>query len=232
MTPSPRWRWMHELLAAPHCLLCAGPTQALVCADCRAALPWNEPACPRCARPLTVGPPRTCPDCLRRAPPFDAALCAFRYETPVSGAIQRLKYSADFLAARWLADALAERLQHRTAPLPDCLLPVPLHRWRQLRRGYNQSQQLARIVAARLHLPLEAGLARRLRATEDQIGKTAVERRRNLRGAFAVSAAVSGKAVALIDDVMTTGSTAAELARACRRAGASGVEIWAVARVP
>jgi ComF family protein len=172
-----------------------------------------------------------CRYCTRRALPFDSALSAFRYAAPIDQAVQRLKYSADFLAARWLGDAMAAAARSRAPALPDLLLPVPLHRGRLLRRGYNQAQELARVIGRELGIANRPRLARRVRATADQIGQSAHDRRRNLRGAFAVDAAVRGKRVALIDDVMTTGSTLAELARACRAAGAIEVQAWTVARV-
>lgn len=229
-----RWDSLRALLTAPHCLLCHGRSEDLLCSGCRDELPWNRLACPQCARPLAGGPVRICPPCMKRAPPFNAALAAFLYTAPVDGAIQRLKYQADFLAGRWLADALHDavitRHNEAASALPDLLLPVPLHPLRLARRGYNQSQLIARRLSQRLRLPLAR--ARRVRRTEDQIGKSAAERRRNVRKAFTVSAAVRGKAVALIDDVMTTGSTVAELARCCRRAGATRVEVWTLARVP
>jgi ComF family protein len=181
--------------------------------------------------PLAGSSPHLCRRCARRAPPFDAAIAAFRYAAPVDLAVHRLKYGADFLAARWLGEALAAAVQaDRELPLPELLIPVPLHANRLRLRGYNQAHECARVVARSLRLALRPQLARRPRATEDQIGKSAAQRRRNLRGAFTVDAAITDRRVALIDDVMTTGSTVSELARACRRAGAAHIEVWTVAR--
>ena len=217
-------------VGAPQCLLCAGASAELICAGCREDLPWNRLACPRCARPLAAGPARVCPACLEREPAFEHALAAFRYETPVDQAVQRLKYGADFLAARWLGEALAQAAAARPSPLPQVLVPVPLHARRLRSRGYNQALELARALARRLDVEVRPQLAQRLRATEDQIGKSAVERRRNVKNAFAVDPAVRGLHLALLDDVMTTGSTLDELARTCRKAGAARVEAWVVAR--
>jgi ComF family protein len=181
--------------------------------------------------PLAGSSPHLCRRCARRAPPFDAAIAAFRYAAPVDLAVHRLKYGADFLAARWLGEALTAAVQtDRELPLPELLIPVPLHANRLRLRGYNQAHECARVVARSLRLALRPQLARRPRATEDQIGKSAAQRRRNLRGAFTVDAAITDRRVALIDDVMTTGSTVSELARACRRAGAAHIEVWTVAR--
>ena len=221
---------LRRLLSSSRCLLCAGPAAGLICPGCHDALPWNRRACVRCARPVASPEIAVCATCMRQPPPFDAAVTAFVYAAPVDRAVQNLKYGADFLAARWLGEALAGTLRTRAPLLPELLIPVPLHVGRLRWRGYNQAQEIARTIARRTGLAPGPHLARRVRATEDQIGKTAAERRRNVRGAFAVEAGVKGRRVALLDDVMTTGSTLAELARACRRAGAVSVEAWAVAR--
>ena len=222
---------LRQLIAAPACLLCRGRTSSLLCECCLGDLPWNRVSCPSCALPLSASAPHLCRRCARRAPPFSAALTAFRYAAPVDRAVHQLKYSADFLAAQWLSDCLAQSVMLAGHDLPDVLLPVPLHRSRLRIRGYNQAHEIARRVAVRLRIPCEPHAARRVRATEDQIGKSAAQRRRNLRGAFAVLEPLHGRRVALIDDVMTTGSTLAELSRACLHAGASSVAVWCVARV-
>jgi ComF family protein len=125
---------------------------------------------------------------------------------------------------------MAQRLARRAEPLPELLLPVPLHAARLRHRGYNQAVEIGRVVADRLGIGLAPAGARRLRPTREQTALSAAERRRNIRGAFTVDAAVRGRHIALLDDVITTGTTLAELARAARRAGASRIEAWAVAR--
>lgn len=213
------------------CRFCGAPGHYPVCTDCQRELPWNRPACPGCALPSPRGVP--CPACLDRPRAFDAAFAAFRYETPGAQGLLGLKYAARFAEARWLAQAMAEALRERSEPLPELILPVPLHRGRLFRRGYNQTVELARPLGRALGVRVEPRAARRLRATRDQIGLTAAERRRNLQGAFAVEAAtVRGRHLALLDDVMTTGATLEELARACQAAGAARVEAWALARQP
>ena len=231
MVDDPWFPEVQTLLPPERCALCRDPCEQILCTPCRDSLPWNRLACPGCARPLAIPPVRLCPDCAAKPPDFDAAWSAFRYAEPVAQAIHRLKYHADFRSARWLAEEMASALAARAEPLPDLLLPMPLHGQRLRRRGYNQALELARRLAGRLVVEVDTDAARRVRATEDQIGKSAPERRRNVKGAFAVEAArVRDKHVALLDDVMTTGSTLAELARACRKSGARRVEVWTVAR--
>jgi len=220
-----------QLLLPEQCNLCRAPALGPVCAACRAELPWNRIACPLCARPQETGPSYICGDCAQAAPPFDSAWSAFRYAAPIDRAVQGLKYQAGFRSGRWLGEEMARELARRPQPLPGLLLPVPLHPARLRRRGYNQALELARVLGRMLSIEVDVHLARRLRPTADQIGKSAAERRRNVKGAFAIDAGVLDRRhIALVDDVMTTGSTLAELARVCRKAGAARVEVWTAAR--
>ncbi|MES2684759.1 MAG: double zinc ribbon domain-containing protein [Pseudomonadota bacterium] len=220
-----------DALLPPACTLCGGNTGgALLCAPCTVGLPWNTPACPGCALPSAQAV--LCPACQHRPRAFDAAFAAFVLAAPVQQGIHALKYQARFQQAALLATAFAAQLDKRSEPLPGLLLPVPLHWRRQWWRGYNQSHELARLIGAALGITVDAKAARRRRATIDQIGQTAAQRRRNLKNAFAVSPRVAGQHVALLDDVMTTGATLEELARGCRAAGAIRIEAWAIARQP
>lgn len=220
---------LRRLLASPCCLLCRTPlTDGLLCSGCERELPWNTPACPSCA--LLQSSASICGRCQQRPPPFDAAWAAFRFATPIRQSILSLKYHAGFMQARWLGETMAAQLAQRAATLPDLLLPVPLHPGRLRRRGYNQALELTRVLAHRLAIDCDPRAACRLRATADQIGQSAAARRRNLRGVFSVAPRVAGRRVALVDDVMTTGSTLAELTRCCRKAGAASIEVWVAAR--
>ncbi len=164
--------------------------------------------------------------------PFDSAWAAFQLATPIQQAIHGLKYHAGFLQAHLLGQLVAQKLGRRAQAFPDLILPVPLHRTRLMRRGYNQALELAQILRRSLDIGVDANLAKRVRATPDQIGQSRAQRQKNLYGAFIVDARVAGKHIALLDDVMTTGATLAELARAARRAGAARIEAWAIARAP
>ena len=193
------------------CEYCSAPGAA-VCTSCARDLPWAN------AGP----PPENC----------DAVFTAFRLSAPVQAQIHALKYQAQLRHARQLGELMAHRLAARPEPLPQVLMPVPLHRERLRRRGFNQSLEIARAIERMLALHLWPRAARRTRNTEDQIGKSAVERRRNVRGAFALSQRLDGLHIALLDDVMTTGATLSELAKACRDAGAERIEAWALAQAP
>jgi ComF family protein len=223
--------WLRSLLIPARCPLCAGPASpGAACAGCITCLPWNRVACPHCAEPLADAEPYLCARCAADPPGYDRAWSAFRYKAPIDRAVQALKYSADFRQAAFLGSQLAQALAARTEPPPALLIPMPLHPARLRRRGYNQALLLAQAVGRSLKIEVATKVAARTRATEDQIGKSAAERRRNVRGAFAVNTDLAQRSVAIIDDVMTTGATAESLARACRKAGAQRIEIWTVAR--
>jgi ComF family protein len=222
-------------LAPERCQWCGVATVARpVCDGCHAALPWNLDACRACALPLaaTAGSPDpVCRDCLIDSPPQDRSWAAFRYAMAVSQQIVDLKFHGHFAPAHVLGTLMAERLATRTEPLPEMLLPVPLHTQRLRRRGYNQALELGRAIARRLSIQLLATAATRVRPTAEQSRLDATGRRHNVRGAFTVAEVVRGRHVALLDDVITTGATMREFARAARAAGARRIEVWAAARV-
>lgn len=206
-------------------------TRGPVCNSCRARLPWNEPACRACAIPLPSAN-GVCAECLEGSPPQDRSWAAFRYESAIAGQIIGLKFHARFAPAHVLGVLMAQRLAQRPEPLPELLIPVPLHPRRLRLRGYNQALEIGREISGRLGIPLAPQGAQRVRMTHEQTRLSAVERRRNVRGVFEVSHLVRGRHIALLDDVITTGATAGELARVARRAGARRIEVWAAARAP
>jgi ComF family protein len=222
---------IHRLFPAT-CLLCLDPGQPPdldLCRDCEDDLPRNAPACPACAMPL----PRGLADCLHcRARPcaFDAAFAPYRYEFPLVELVHRLKYGGQVAIARILGSVLAHRLRELGATAVDALVPVPLHAAREARRGYNQAGEIARFAGAILGLPVLDHLALRVRATEEQAALPASVRRVNVSGAFEALSGCAPAAVAIVDDVLTTGATVDALAAALKRAGARRVEVWAVAR--
>jgi ComF family protein len=205
------------------------------CTPCATALTTDpHPTCPLCSS--TVGPfahlADGCPRCRNSALAFAAALRLGPYEGPLREVVLRLKHHsgeglAEVVGALWAAHAEA-RLR---ATGTDLVIPVPLHWRRRWSRGYNQSETLAHALAARLRLPCRPRWLRRTRSTPKQTGQTPAGRRENVRGAFAARAvdAIKGKTVLLVDDVLTTGSTCSEAARALRSAGAVRVVVAVLA---
>lgn len=221
---------LRSLILPSHCLLCrtTDPDGPGLCPGCRADLPWLSPGCPRCALPLTTAPGLACGACQTRPPPFDTTLALFHYAPPVDELIQQLKFGQGLHLARLFAGLLAERLAD--APRPDCILPVPLHPRRQRERGFNQALEIARPLARRLGCRVDAVCCVRARATPPQARLSAAQRRRNLRDAFVLTRPLPGRHIALLDDVMTTGSTLAAIAGLLRRAGAERIDVWVCAR--
>ena len=218
-------------LFAVRCLVCGerGMPGHDLCAACKAALPWQGPACPRCALPQPGGNP--CDTCRQSPPPLQAVHAVFDYAFPLDRLLPRLKFHRDFAAGRVLVQCMTDRLP--SLPRPDAVIPIPLHRARLRGRGYDQALELARPLARALGIPLlDRALRRRMR-TRAQSRLDADARQRNLRDAFHVDARIALPAhVVLVDDVMTTGATLHAAATALRRTGVARVDAWVCARVP
>lgn len=193
------------------------------------------PRCTRCAIELPAGPP-VCGRCLQAPPPYERCVAAFDYAPPWDHTIARFKFHAALDLGGVFADRLVEAIRASAAALPDRVLPMPLAESRLRERGYNQAWELARRIGRRLDVPADASLLLRLRETPHQLALPVEARVGNVRGAFAVEprrrAELAGRRVALVDDVMTTGATAAEAARALLAAGAAQVHVWVLARTP
>lgn len=219
---------MMQRLFSQECLLCgAQAADGQLCPPCRADRPHHpQPACPVCALPTASG--ETCGACLKKPPAFDRTLAAFSYVFPVDAAIHAYKYAGNLT----LLDFLAEPLIHLAAAQapPDLLIPMPLHPARLKERGFNQAHEIAKLISGKLALPLDGRGCRRILDTRPQAALKFKERAGNLRGAFSCDVDLTGKQVALIDDVMTTGASLNELAKAVRAQGATQVSAWVVAR--
>ena len=211
-----------------NCLLCSAPAGVnTLCRACAAELPWHhQPQCPQCATPTPDG--LRCGACLKHPPAFDRTHAALAYAFPLDQMIPRLKYHGQLAIAPVLGECLAEAVA--AAPRPDRLMAMPLHASRIRERGFNHASEIARTVASQLGLPLDLDSCRRIRDTPPQMGLKHDARRRNVRGAFTSSGEVAGQHVALVDDVMTTGTSLDELAATLKRAGAREVTCWVVAR--
>ena len=218
------------------CLLCGLPTGVRnVCRGCRGDLPWIRRPCRRCGAEL----PRdsggaACGECHVEFGGADIVLTAMHYAYPVDRLVTWAKFRSRVECALTLGELLAVYLRSRrrglTAAKPDMLIPVPLHRRRLIRRGYNQAEEIARPLAAWLGVPLLTRACCRVVNTIEQTTLDGEARRQNLADTFAATADVEDRRIAIVDDVMTTGSTVAELAATLKSSGARSVEAWAVAR--
>ena len=215
-------------LFPPRCLVCAGIGAARrdLCLACANELPRLIIYCEHCAEPLTKA--GLCGRCQQYEPNYDKARAPFLYAPPLDRLIKDFKFNRRLEAGRLLAELMAFFLID--AERPDCLLPVPLHPNRLRERGFNQALELARPVAKCLALPLHANALRRVLDTPQQAQMSRNERQRNLQGAFVLGKKLEATHVAIIDDVMTSGSTVNEIARVLRAAGVKKIQVWTCAR--
>lgn len=182
-------------------------------------------------RASPVPPAGLCAACIADPPAFDWARAAARYAGSVREALHAFKFEGRRALAGPLADLLFEQCAGRLPGAVDALVPVPLAPDRERERGFNQAALLAARMAPRLGAPVRARWLARVRATSPQSELTAAERRANVSAAFRAHASVEGLRVVVIDDILTTGATAAECARALRARGAREVGVLTVARV-
>jgi ComF family protein len=206
------------------------------CEVCRKALIGDpRPCCPRCAGP--VGPHVNladgCTHCRNVPFSFERVVCLSPYDGLLKTLILRLKRQS----GEGLAEVLAEFWAAQTSTSlrscgADLVIPVPLHWWSRLARGYNQSATLAWGLASHLRLPYRTHLLRRIRHTESQRQLSPTARKVNVHRAFAARKypALKGKTILLVDDVLTTGNTASEASRALLVAGAARVVVAVLAR--
>jgi ComF family protein len=226
----------NRLFFPPICVMCGSSAHSApmdLCGDCANDLPLNKHACSICAEPLPASASSNsiCGQCLQKRPKFHASFCAYRYAYPIDHLVRALKFHGRLPYGRVLGELLADALKKNcSGNWPQLIIPVPLAVERFRERGFNQAIEIARIVEMRLGIPLRPDLVTRTRATREQTGLDSKARRKNVRGAFAISEKLPAKHIAILDDVVTTGSTANELARILRRAGAKRIEVWAAAR--
>ncbi|HIB83184.1 MAG TPA: ComF family protein [Chromatiales bacterium] len=230
------YQWIKSIQSALFpsiCLLCgvAGEEPFNLCRACRRELPHCPRACQRCAVPLIgVGTSPLCGACQRQPPLYEHCHAALDYAYPVDYLIQRFKFHGDLVAGKTLGHLLLNSLEARPPPIPDTLIPVPLHRSRLRERGFNQTALLATHLGRSLHIPVVADAVERGKTTPAQAGLSIIQRRDNLRGVFESRLSLANQHVVIVDDVMTSGHTADELGRCLRRAGARRVDVWLCAR--
>lgn len=223
------------LRLASQCACCRAWSPERVCAPCIARFGPPRTRCARCAIDVPQGI-AICADCQRRPPAFDAAVAAVDYAFPWDGMVSRLKFHDGLDTAGWMARTMAQAVVTAALPPVDVVVPVPLSRARLRERGFNQAWELGRRVAALTGARARSDLLRRLADTGHHAAMDRAHRALAIRGAFGVDARQAGclsdATVAIVDDVLTTGATAAEACRTLRSAGARSVQVWVFARTP
>jgi len=212
------------------CLLCGLPAGAShLCVACENELPRVAIACPQCAVPVVT--PGLCAACLQHPPPYAAALAPLVYTGAVRYLLTQFKYHQRLSCGVPLARVLLQAVRARDEPLPQALIPVPIHAQRLAERGFNQSLELARPLGRVLGVAVLDDDVRRVRATVPQNQLAQDERVANVRGVFALrKGVILPKHVAIVDDVLTTGATVRELAKVLRKQGCERVDVWCAAK--
>lgn len=217
-----------------------------ICTECHADLPILTHSCARCAQilPITLNNSQdphspflnkehTCGRCLKQPPPFVRTYAPYFYAFPINRLIVSLKFKKRLDHAHALGHLLACYIQaHRdpSEPLPDLLLPMPLHVSRLRERGFNQAVEIAKPIAHLLHIPLDKYGVKRVKKTAAQSGLSAKERKQNMQQAFTNLRDYSGLSIALVDDVMTTGESMRVLSELLQDKGCKRIEVWCCAR--
>lgn len=220
------------------CLLCDDYSFSRICYPCQQDfIRRPDHQCQRCALPLEHEAP-VCGECLQHPPAFDRTFCPYLYQKPLSTLIIRYKEQRHFISGKTLADLFIKELREHYAyyqwDLPDMIIPVPLHWYKHLQRGFNQADYLAQNISRQLSIPLYRGVKKtHLSKSQKQLNRSL--RIRNLAESFRIvhtTKKLDGKHIAIVDDVMTTGATANTLARLLKNNGAQHISIWAIARTP
>lgn len=212
-----------------HCVLCRDKSlkTSLICSPCWFDLITDQCACHRCGRGVFHA--GLCLQCLKGRSEVDNTITLVSYQFPAAQLLLSLKYKNQLLLAHEFGRRLAEKILQLEVPLPDYIIPVPLHPARLFSRGYNQALEISRAISAVLAVPVNYKIAKRIRNTLPQFNLSPGDRGRNIKGAFKINGrAIAGK-VAIVDDIVTTGHTANELAAQLKTAGAAEVSLWACA---
>lgn len=219
-------------LLPQNCFLCGHLSHLALCEPCLNNLPYLQHACQRCGREISIKD-KICGRCLKELPPYTQTRVIFKYTYPIDQLIRAAKFEQNLAILHCLSIKMSEQLSKQLLEesiLPDVLIPVPLHPQRLRERGYNQSVELAKMIAKQTHIALDYTVCQRIRDTPHQSTLPQKQRKHNLKKAFVVNKIPNHwQYVALIDDVMTTGSTVKEVSHMLIQAGVSRVDVWCCA---
>lgn len=218
------------------CVACGFISDSLyldLCSICKRNLPWIDLRCYKCGAKLkTAHDGILCQECINSAPPYDRLCALFSYDPPLNKLINRLKFNRDLypgkLFARLLMDAIQEKW-YLNQHLPEVIIPMPLHTKRLHHRGYNQALEISLPISKALHIPIDLQICKRIKNTHPQARLNKTQRSINLYGAF-VADRCNYEHIALVDDVVTTGSTISALSKVLLASGVKQIDVWCVCR--
>ena len=213
------------------CVLCgdSGHQDLCLCQNCLNELPFIENGCDSCGVPLSSGVEK-CGACISTPPSNTICISLLNYQEPVDYLIKHMKYHNQLSIAELMGKLLVEKINQAGQPIPEQIIPVPLHFSRLQQRGYNQASEIARSISRAFNIPINLTDCHRKRNTTPQYDLPSNLRSDNLKEAFEVINEIPAKHVAIVDDVMTTGATVWELSRAIIDSGVERVDIWTCSR--
>lgn len=217
------------------CLLCKSPCShdgLDLCDSCHRDLSLIDNSCFQCGIPLeTSKPQQRCGQCLKKPPVFQQTIAIYHYQPPLSWLVQQMKFNKKQSVSHLLAQIMARQLEEKITERPDAILPVPLHYQRQFARGFNQAEELAKVIAGQLGCKLDRQYIERYQPGLQQSGLDARQRKKNVKNVFRVNNKQQNyQHVAVVDDVMSTGATVNEIARLLKKSGVKKVDVWVLAR--
>ena len=217
-----------QLLNPALCLTCGIPVKSseFICRDCLDIMQTVPNPCEQCGLPNPVSDP-ICPACLHHPPPWQSITSPLIYQ----GHIRQLIHDFKFNEQMHVANTLARHIhQYFNSSMVEVLIPVPLHVTRLLERGFNQAEEITNALSGYLNIPVDRKCLSRIKQTEPQTGLSLNKRHKNIIRAFYFDNSRQYKRVAIVDDIITSGSTMKEICKNLRKAGVEHIEVWSLAR--
>lgn len=218
------------------CCLCGelSNTEQELCQYCLPILPWIHDRCYRCGLMLQGNDESVyCKRCFEIPPPYERLCALFSYMPPATKLITGLKFGQQLAYGNLLGKLLCDKVLdewYKEDVFPEVVIPMPLHRKRLCKRGYNQALELLLPLKRQGKLKIMSNLCVRIRATKPQSGLKKIQRYRNIRHAFVLKKRIRFKHVAVMDDVVTTGSTVHALCEVLKKAGVERIDVWCICR--
>lgn len=227
---------LEQWLFPYRCCFCEVHTTSAqdLCSECKLALPWIEDRCYKCGLYLTSGLDSIdCERCRELPSKFDRLCALFSYQPPITKLVMGLKFGKKLAYGRIMGELLAEQVVtqwYQNLTLPEAVIPVPLHDMRLRTRGFNQALELLWPLHKQIEIPVLLDACIRVRKTTAQSQLDKTRRKRNLKSAFQVVKPIPFEHIAVMDDVVTTGSTVNALTHVLKEAGVTTVDIWCICR--